>query len=123
MPAARRGTTCSGDVAAVTDVVQRGDIWWHEPPEEKARPVLILSRAAAVPVMAKVLAAPLTTTVRGIPSEVGIGPDDGVPRDCVVSLDNIAPVRRAHLTRRVVRLDPPRMAEVCRALAIATDCD
>ncbi|HUG83808.1 MAG TPA: type II toxin-antitoxin system PemK/MazF family toxin [Euzebya sp.] len=107
----------------VTDEVMRGEVWWHESPDDKPRPVLVLSRAAAVPVMTKVLAAPLTTTVRRIPSEVALGVEDGVPKTCVVSLDNLAPVRKAHLTHRVTALGPDRLAEVCRAIAIAVDCD
>lgn len=72
--------------------------------------------------MAKVLAAPATTSVRGIPTEVRLGPDDGMPKECVLSLDNLAPVRKAHLSRRITSLGSSRMVEVCRALADATDC-
>lgn len=100
----------------------RGDIFWHEPPDETPRPVLILTRQVGVAVMSKVLAVPATTTVRGIPTEVVLGSDDGMPKECVLALDNVAPVRKAHLTRRITTLGPVRLVEVCRALRDATDC-
>lgn len=103
-------------------MVGRGEVWWHEAPGEKARPVLVLTRQAAVDAMARVLAVPATTTVRGIPSEVAVDESDGMPRACVLALDNTAPVRKAHLSRLVTRLGPERLAEVCLALRDATDC-
>ena len=102
--------------------MSRGDIFWHEPPEEPTRPVLVLTRQAGTEVMAKVLAVPATTSARGIPTEVRLGTQDGMPKDCVLSLDNLAPVRKAHLTRRITTLSAGRLAEVCQALRDATDC-
>ena len=84
--------------------------------------MLVLTRGPAIEVMAKVLAVPATTTIRDIPSEVALSPADGVAVDCVLSLDNVAPVRKAYLTRKLATLTPTRMAEVCRALRDATDC-
>jgi mRNA interferase MazF len=84
--------------------------------------VLVLTRQAGVDAMAKVLAVPATSTVRGIPTEVALGPEDAMPKECVLALDNVAPVRKAHLTRRITTLGPVRMAEVCQALHDATDC-
>jgi mRNA interferase MazF len=103
-------------------LVERGEVWWHEPPDEKARPVLVLTRQAGVDVMSRVLAVPATTTVRGIPTEVALEADDGMPKTCVLNLDNLAPVRKAHLTRFITKLGPTRMAEVCAAMGRATDC-
>jgi mRNA interferase MazF len=65
----------------------------------------------------------LTTRVRGLPSEVCLDADDGVPRRCVVSLDNVQPLPVVFLLERIARLRSARMAEVCSALAAATDCD
>lgn len=69
------------------------------------------------------LVAPLTTRVRGIPTEVALDEDDGVPRPCVVSLDNVQPLSRSVLVELVARLRAERMQEVCVALSIAVDCD
>ncbi len=85
--------------------------------------MLVLSRDAVLGSLARPLVAPLTTRVRGLPTEVALQPADGVPRSCVVSLDNVQPLARSLLVERVARLAPARMAEVCRALAIAVDCD
>ena len=72
--------------------------------------------------MSRVLGVPATTTARGIPTEVALDGEDGMPKPCVLSLDNIGPVRKVHLTRRITTLGPARMAEVCQALTRATDC-
>ena len=100
----------------------RGEIWWAEDEELGRRPVLVLSRAAVVPVLARPLVAPLTTRVRGIPTEVALDTDDGMPQPCVVSLDNVQPLAAAVLVELITALSPVRMAAVCRALAVATDC-
>ncbi len=65
---------------------------------------------------------PTTQTIRGIPSEVELGHDDGMLGDCVVSTDNITVVRKMLLTRHITTLSPQRMDEICRALAYATSC-
>ena len=85
--------------------------------------MLVLSRAEAIPVLNTVTTAVLTRTIRGIPTEVRLGTDDGVPEECVVNLDNLRHVPRAFLTEPITTLSGPRMHEVCRALAIATGCD
>lgn len=103
-------------------MVTRGEIWWAEDEQLGRRPVLVLSRAAVVPVLARPLVAPLTTRVRGLPTEVALDSDDGMPQPCVVSLDNVQPVAAAVLVDRITTLSPVRMAAVCRALAAATDC-
>lgn len=103
--------------------MKRGDICWAQLPEAGRRPVLVLTRSQAIPVLRDVLVAPLTTTIRGIPTEVRLGRDDGVPAECVVSLDNLQPTERILLGDPITSLSGPRMHEVCRALAIATGCD
>lgn len=104
-------------------LVKRGDICWAELPEAGRRPVLVLTRSQAIPVLRQVLIAPLTTTIRGIPTEIGLGREDGVPRECVVSFDNMQLAERDALSEPIATLSGPRMHEVCRALAIATGCD
>ena len=100
----------------------RGEIWWCEHPTAGRRPFLILSRAEAVPVLAAVLAVPATTTVRGIPTEVPLGRADGMPRDCVLSVDNVATIRKSHCVERITKLSPEKMSAVCDALRFATAC-
>lgn len=103
-------------------MVARGEIWWSEEAELGRRPVLVLARDAVLPALRRPLVAPLTTQVRGLPTEVALDVDDGVPRPCVVSLDNVQPLSASLLVQRVTVLGQERMAAVCRALAIATGC-
>lgn len=104
-------------------MVARGDVWWSEDPTLGRRPVLVLSRDAALGTLRRPLVAPLTTRVRRIPTEVPLDRDDGLPEPCVVSLDNVQPLAASLLVDYVTRLGPGRMAAVCDALAVATGCD
>lgn len=101
----------------------RGDICWCDLPDEGRRPVLILTRAEAIPVLNRVLVAPLTRTIRGLPTEVRLGARDGMSDDCVATFDNVRQVSQALLDEPITSLAGKRMHEVCRALAIATGCD
>lgn len=103
-------------------MVSRGDICWLELPEEGRRPVLILTRAEAIPVLRKVTVALLTRTIRDIPTEVRLDAADGMADECVVSLDNIRTIPRSLLGDPITSLAGKRMHEVCGALAIATGC-
>lgn len=103
-------------------MVARGELWWGEAPDEKGRPFLVLSRDAAIEVMARVLVAPVTTRVRGIPSEVALGRGEGLPRESAASLDNLQPFPKAMLVRRLGRLGAERMREICQAAGAAIDC-
>lgn len=98
----------------------RGEIWWAES-EETRRPVLIVTRDVAIPVLGAILVAPVTRTIRGIPTEIPLGRDEGLPTLCAASLDNLRPVRKAWLTRRMGSLGP-RSHEICDALAALSDC-
>ncbi len=101
----------------------RGEVWWCEPPEIGRRPVVLLSRDSAIAGRRRVLVAPCTTTVRGLPSEVELRPDeDPVPRPCVASLDSLESVSVGVLVERIGRLSDARMRELCEALAVAVDC-
>jgi len=103
-------------------VVARGEVWWYEDPRAGRRPFLILTRDEAIPVLNQVLAVPATRTIRRIPTEVLLGPDDGVPHQCVLSLDNVTLVRPALCTARITRLGERIMAQVCEAFRRATAC-
>lgn len=102
--------------------MRRGDVWWYEHPEAGRRPVLIVSRDEIVPLLTQILAVPATTTIRGIPTEVELGPADGMPAACALSLDNIQPIRPELCTKRITKLGPARLAEVCEALRVAVAC-
>lgn len=103
-------------------MVSRGEIWWYESPGSRRRPVCVLTREVALPVLERILVVPATRTVRGIPTEVPLDRDDGMPERCVLSFDNVRTVRKAHLTERITKLGPDRMRDLCRALEIATGC-
>lgn len=99
-------------------------MWWCEPPDVGRRPVVVLSRDAAVPRLRRALVAPCTTTVRGLPSEVVLEPgDDPVPRRSAVNLDSVESVSIGLLVDRLGRLSDERMREICTALAVAVGCD
>ena len=102
--------------------MNRGEVWWIEHPEAGRRPGCVLTREAAIPVLASVLVAPATRTIRGIPTEVELSREDGMPDDCALSLDNVTTVPKALLTERIVALDEPRLAALCEALRAATGC-
>ncbi len=102
--------------------MSRGEVWWLELPDEGRRPVCVLTRQAALPALKNVVVALVTRTVRGTPTEVPLGAEDGMPIDCVLSLDTIRTVPRVLLTERISELSGTRMHEICRALATATGC-
>ncbi|MGI9100404.1 MAG: type II toxin-antitoxin system PemK/MazF family toxin [Solirubrobacteraceae bacterium] len=102
--------------------MNRGEVWWYELPDAGRRPGLILTRQAAIPVLNALLVAPATRTIRGIPTQVRLGPADGMPTECALSLDNLLSVPKVLLTERITRLPPARLAELCAALDIAAGC-
>lgn len=102
--------------------MRRGEIWWTDVPGLGRRPALVLTRDMAIPVLSRVLVALLTTNVRGIPSEVVVEDENGLPRPSVVSLDNILTVPKAALRRNICLLSASRMDEVCAALHFAAGC-
>jgi mRNA interferase MazF len=102
--------------------VRRGEVWWVEHPDDGRRPHLVLTRDAAIPVLQSVLGVPATRTIRGIPTEVEVGPEDGMPERCVFALDTTRVLPKRRFTRRICELSPARMTAVCRALGYATEC-
>jgi len=103
-------------------MVNRGEVWWAEHPEAGRRPYLILTRQSAIAVLNRVLAVPATRTVRGIPTEVVLDEDDGMPERCALSFDNVVTMPKALFTTRICRLDVARLDQVCRALRAASGC-
>jgi len=107
----------------VISLPARGEVWWCELPDVGRRPVVVLSRDAAIPRLRRTLIAPCTTTVRGLASEVVLDPDeDPIPRRSSVNLDSVESVSVAVLVERVGRLSDARMREICGALEVAVDC-
>jgi len=102
--------------------VNRGEIWWVEEPELGRRPACVLTRQEAIAVLRRVTVVPATRTLRSIPTEVELGPEDGMPDRCALSLDNVRTVPKALLTEQITSLTAARMREVCTALDRALGC-
>jgi mRNA interferase MazF len=101
----------------------RCEVWWCEPPQIGRRPVVVLSRDAAIPRLGRALVAPCTTTIRGLRSEVVLEPgEDPIPHLSAVNLDSIESVSIAVLVDRIGRLSDERMRQICDALEVAVDC-
>ena len=100
----------------------RGEVWWGEAPDAKGRPYLVLTRDEAIPVLQTILVAPVTRMIRGIPTEVPVGAEEGLPTDGVTSMDNVLAFPKSLLVRRMGSLAPDRRSEPCKALRAATDC-
>ena len=100
----------------------RGEVWRYEPPSDKPRPVLILSRDEHIERQFDVIAVPATGTARGWDTEIELGPQDGMAVACVLAVHNTLLAQKAFLTKYVTTLDSARMSEVCRMLAYATNC-
>jgi mRNA interferase MazF len=100
---------------------RQGEVWWAEA-EDKRRPVLIVTRDDAIPVLRRVVVAPVTRTVRGIPTEVALGEDEGLPLACAASFDNVQPINRRLLTRRLGQVPAAGRSDLCRALNALADC-
>lgn len=103
--------------------MRRGEVWWAESPGGGRRPHLILTRDAAIPVLNAVLAVPATRTIRGIPTEVPIGLDDGMPEESALTLDNLSVVAKGLFVERICELGPETMRMICRALDYAAACE
>ena len=108
----------------MTAVPARGELWWCEFAEVGRRPVVVLSRDAAIPRLRRALIGPCTTTIRSIPSEVLLEPGaDPIPQTSVVNLDSVESVSLGTLVERLGRLSDERMRQICSALEIAVACD
>ena len=93
--------------------IKRGEIWLYTfSPPNKRRPVLILTRQEVIGLLNTVMVAPVTSTIRGVPSEVALNEQDGLKSDCAVNLHNAITVSQQRLGRRVTQLGPRRMREI-----------
>lgn len=103
---------------------ERGDVWWCEPPEIGRRPVVVLSRDAAIGRLGRALVGPCTTTIRGLPSEVVLEPgEDPVPKRSAVNLDSVESVALGLLVERLGHVSDERMRQICSCLAVAVASD
>ena len=104
--------------------LNRGELWLlSRPKPDKRRPVLILSRPSLIRSLHTVTVVPVTSTLRGSPTEVEIGVDEGLKKPSCVNLCNVFTVTQHELERFVGSLTADKMARVCRALVIACGCD
>lgn len=104
--------------------VARGEIWllpFARP--DKRRPVLVLSRPSLIDVLHTVTVAAVTSTLRGVPTEVPLGTDEGLKGPSCVNLCNVFTVRQSDLRTFVGSVPPRKMRAVCEALAVACSCD
>ena len=100
--------------------VGHGDVWWVD--LDKVRPVVILTRRRVAARLTRIVVAPVTTTVRGLATEVSLGPEEGLRAGCVASLDNVQLVPINLLLRRAGTVGPHRWLEFCRAMAAVMAC-
>jgi mRNA interferase MazF len=101
-------------------IPRQGEIWWAEV-ETSRRPVVIVTRSDAVAVLTTTVVAPVTRTIRSIPTEIRLGIDEGLGRECVASFDNLQRISRAALTAKIGDLGVRRQ-EICSAVRSMTDC-
>lgn len=100
--------------------MRRGEVRWYRfTRPDKRRPVLVLTRDSALAFLGEVTIAPITSTIRDIPSEVVLTPADGMPRECAVNLDHLQTVPRARVGGLIATLSSSRMAEVRAGVAFA----
>jgi len=104
----------------MVSVPHQGEIWWAEA-EDGRRPVLIVTRSEAVPVLSGIVVAPVTKTIRSIPTEIVLGAKEGLSMPCVANFDNLQKINRTALTTRIGELGI-RSGEICTALRRMSDC-
>lgn len=104
--------------------IARGDIRFYQfAPPDKKRPVVVLSRDSAIAYLSTVTVAPITSTIRGVPSEVVLNEEDGMKAPCAVNLHNAVTISQNRLGRRVAQLSSIRMDKICQALGFSLGCD
>ena len=104
--------------------IARGDIRRYQfAPPDKHRPVVVPTRDSAIAYLSTVTVAPITTTIRGVPSEVVLSEEDGMKAPCAVNLHNAVTVSQQRLGKRVAQLGSVRMHQICAALRFSLGCD
>ena len=104
--------------------IARGDVRLYQFAQpDKKRPVVVLTRDSAIAYLSTVTVAPITSAIRGVPSEVVLNEDDGMKATCAVNLHNAVTVSQERLGKRVAQLSSLRMSEICAALRFSLGCD
>jgi mRNA interferase MazF len=104
--------------------IARGDVRLYSfASPDKKRPVVVLTRDSAIAYLSTVTVAPITSSIRGVPSEIVLNEEDGMKASCAVNLHNAVTVSQQRLGRRVAQLSSARMNEVCAALRFSLGCD
>ena len=104
--------------------LERGEVRLYRfSASQKQRPVLVLTRAGAIRYLSRVTVAPITSTIRNVPSEVVLDVEDGMKKPCAVNLHNVVTVGQQGLRRRVTQLSSSKMRQVCVALAFSLGCE
>ena len=113
-----------GSRGSVAARIARGDVRLYQfAPPDKNRPAVVLTRDSAIAYLSTVTVAPITSTIRGVPSEVVLNEEDGMKAPCTVNLHNAVTVSQQRLGRRVAQLSSTRMQEICAALRFSLGCD
>lgn len=103
-------------------MVAQAEIWLMETPNQKRRPVLVVSRDEVIPVLNNVVVAPVTSTVRNIPTCIQVGPSEGLDHDSTATFDNLAAVPKSVLTTKLGNLGIDGRQQICSALAALANC-
>jgi mRNA interferase MazF len=100
--------------------MKRGEIRWYEfEPPDKRRPVLILTRDSVIPYLNQITVAPITSAIRGIPSELALGIEDGMPQDCAVNFDHLQTVAKRKVGRLIATLTEKKLTQIGPAICFA----
>ena len=104
--------------------IARGDVRLYRfAPPDKSRPVVVLTRGSALGYLSTVTVAPITSAIRGVPSEVVLNEEDGMKTSCAINLHNVVTVSQDRLGKRVCQLGSQHMRQVCAALRFSLGCD
>jgi mRNA interferase MazF len=104
--------------------IERGEIRLVQfPSPDEPRPVLVLTRDSAIGYLSRVTVAPITSSIRGVPSEVLVGLEEGLKQPSAVNLHNVVTVQKDVIGRRVAHLGEEKMRDVCRAIGFALGCE
>lgn len=103
-------------------MVAQSELWLMETPNQKRRPVLIVSRDEVIPALNNVVVAPITSTIRHIPTCIPVGPEEGIDHDSVATFDNLAAVPKSVLTVRLGALGVGGRRRICDALGAMANC-
>jgi mRNA interferase MazF len=113
-----------GSRGSVAARIARGDVRLYQfAPPDRNRPAVVLTRDSAIAYLSTVTVAPITSTIRGVPSEVVLNEEDGMKAPCAVNLHNAVTVSQQRLGRRVAQLSSTRMQEICASLRFSLGCD